>query len=218
MSSSQGVLPPSVVQRYLSSPRVGTYVAASGGDLEAAVRLYRWNASVAAAFWEVLGHGEVILRNVIHNELTTHHHLRGDPGEWFDDPRGVLTQQALDDVKVAKRRAGRGAPGGKVVAERSFGFWRYLLVRRYAATLWPAIRHAFPHLPRGERGRRTLEAHVSALHQFRNRIAHHEPLISIPLRTRLQSLEYVLDRIDPQIRAWALDDDGRLGTLLNNRP
>ena len=181
------------------------------------MRLYRWKASVAAAFWEVLGHGEVVLRNVIHNELTAHHQLRGDPGEWFDDPQRVLTQQALDDVKLAKRRAGPGAPPGKVVAELSFGFWRYLLVRRYAATLWPAIRHAFPHLPRGERGRRTLEGHVSDLHQFRNRIAHHEPLINIPLRTRLQSLEYVLDRIDPQIRAWALDD-GRLATLLNNRP
>ena len=101
MSSSPQVPPsPSVVQQYLSPPRVGTYVAANGGNLAAAVRLYRWNASVAAAFWEVLGHGEVVLRNVIHNELATHHQLRGDPGEWFDDPRGLLTQQALDDVRT----------------------------------------------------------------------------------------------------------------------
>jgi hypothetical protein len=59
---------------------------------------------------------------------------------------------------------------------------------------------------------------VSDLHLFRNRIAHHEPLINTPLHDRLQSLEYVLDRVDPQIRAWALDDAGRLATLLKNRP
>ena len=165
---------------------------------------------------EVLGHGEVILRNAMHDELTAHHRRRGDPGEWFDDPQRVLTLRALDDVKTAKQRAGRAAPPGKVVAELSLGFWRYLLAHRYAATLWPAIRHAFPNLPR--RGQRTLEGHVSDLHLLRNRIAHHEPLINVPLQVRLESLQYVLDRIDPQIRRWALDDGGSLTTLLQNRP
>jgi hypothetical protein len=36
---------------------------------------------------------------------------------------------------------------GKVVAELTFGFWRYILAGTYQATLWsPALRHAFPHL------------------------------------------------------------------------
>jgi hypothetical protein len=214
-SSPAGPPAPSVVQRCLSPARLGTYVGACAGDVEAALRLYRWNASVSAAFWEVLGHGEVILRNAMHDELTAHHQLRGDPGEWFDDPRRLLTSRALDDIQVAKQRAGRGAPPGKVVAELSLGFWRYLLAHRYAATLWPAIRHAFPNLPR--RGQRTLEGHVSDLHLLRNRIAHHEPLINVPLQRRLRSLEFVLDRIDPQIRVWALEDGGRLPTLLQNR-
>jgi hypothetical protein len=207
-----------MVQRHLSPARLGTYVQACGGDVAAAITLYRWNASTAAAFWEVLGHGEVILRNAMHDQLAVQHQRRGDPGEWFDDPRRVLTPAALDDVRVARRRAGTGATPGKVVAELSLGFWRYLLARRYSATLWPAIVHAFPHRPRRGDAQRTLESHVIDLHQLRNRIAHHEPLINVPLTDRLRSLEFVLDCINPQIRTWALDDGGRLAALLQNRP
>jgi hypothetical protein len=115
-SSPPGPPASSVVRHHLSPERIGTYSGACAGDLEKAVRLYRWNASVSAAFWEVLGHGEVILRNAMHNELVAHHQRRSDPGEWFDDTRRVLTQQALDDVRTAKWRAGSGAPPGKVVA------------------------------------------------------------------------------------------------------
>lgn len=219
MSSSQALpATPTIVQRHLSPARVGTYAQACGGDLTAAVALYRWNASTAAAFWEVLGHGEVILRNAMHDQLAAQHRRRGDAGEWFDDPRRVLTQQALDDIQVARRRAGISATPGKVVAELSLGFWRYLLARRYSATLWPAIVHAFPHLSRRGNAQRTLESQVIDLHKLRNRIAHHEPLINVPLTARLNSLESVLDCIDPHIRTWALDDGGRLATLLQNRP
>lgn len=219
MSSSQaGPATPAMVQQRPSPARIGTYERACGGDLAAAVALYRWNASAAAAFWEVLGHGEVILRNAMHDQLAAQHQRRGDAGEWFDDPRRVLTPEALNDLRVARRRAGIGATPGKVVAELSLGFWRYLLARRYSATLWPAIVHAFPHRPRRGNAQRTLESHVIDLHQLRNRIAHHEPLINVPLAARLRSLEFMLDCIDPRVRAWALDDGGRLAALLRNRP
>lgn len=97
-----------MIQQYLSQARLGTYVGACGGDLGAALGLYRWNASVSAAFWEVLGHGEVILRNAMHDQLSAHHQRRGLPGEWFDDPQGVFNNRTTDDVQTAKRRAGRG--------------------------------------------------------------------------------------------------------------
>lgn len=202
----------------MSRERLGPYVSASGGDLARGVQLYRWNASVSAAFWEVLGHGEVILRNVIHDQLTAEHHRRGDPGEWFDDPRHLLTARALEDIRSARTRAGgAGAPAGKVVAELPFGFWRYLLARRYISTLWPVIRRGFPHLSRA-RAHKTLEQNVIDLHQLRNRLAHHEPLIATPIEARRASLRAVLDAIDPQMSAWALDDGGRLTALIQNRP
>lgn len=60
-----------LVQAHLAVPRVATYLDACNGDLDRALRLYRWNARLAGALWEALGHGEVLLRNTIHDALTT---------------------------------------------------------------------------------------------------------------------------------------------------
>jgi hypothetical protein len=207
------------VQRHLSAPRLAPYVAACAGDLGRGVALYRWNASVSAALWEIMGHGEIILRNAIHDALSERHRRDRAPGEWFDDARRELEPRALADVAVARHRASRTTPDpppGKVVAELSFGFWRYLLARRYTPTLWPAIRHSFPHLPRG--GRNDLENAVIRLHLLRNRIAHHEPLIRENLTARLSDLTFVLDAVNPAIGAWALDDGGRLAGILAANP
>ncbi|WP_214369799.1 Abi family protein [Pseudonocardia sp. H11422] len=197
-----------------------TYLHACGSDLERALELYRWNANVSGALWVALGHVEIVLRNAIHDALTTRHQRSKRAGYWFDDPRRELDPRALDDITTAKRRAGQvtvpAALPGKVVAELSFGFWRYLLARRYSSTLWPAIRHSFPHLPGRDRGR--LERQVIRLHQLRNRIAHHEPLIREDLPARVADLGSILDAVDPALRPWALDDAGRLTTLLANRP
>ncbi len=183
--------------------------------------LYRWNARVAAELWEALGHTEVLLRNAIHGALTARHQHRREPGYWFDDPRREFDARAHDEIDTARRRARRSVssvavPSGKIVAELPFGFWRYLLAKRYSSTLWPAIRHGFPQLPGRDRAR--LERPVIRLHNLRNRIAHHEPLIRENLPARLADLEYVLDAIDPVLRGWVRDDGGRLAATVTGRP
>jgi len=213
--------PAGLVEAHLTAPRVATYVDACDGDLNQALLLYKWNARIAGALWEALGHGEVLLRNAIHDTLTTRHQHRRQPGYWFDNPRHELDNRAHDEIDAAKRRARRGisseaVPPGKLVAELPFGFWRYLLAKRYSPTLWPAIRHAFPHLPGRNRAR--LERPVIHLHQLRNRITHHEPLIRENLPARLADLEYVLDAIDPALRRWIRDDGGRLVAIVTDRP
>jgi len=125
------------VERHLSSARLSTYLTATSGDLDAAVARYRWNAAVSAALWESIGHAEVVLRNAAHDALSARHAARGRPGQWYEDPGRELDQYARDDVAKAIRRLKAGAPppAGKVVAELSFGFWRYLLAKRYTALL-----------------------------------------------------------------------------------
>ena len=65
-----------VLEHRLSPERLRPYRTAVGGDLEQAIALYTWNAQSAAAFFEVLGHFEVVLRNALHNELTAWHAAR----------------------------------------------------------------------------------------------------------------------------------------------
>jgi len=81
--------------------------------------------------------------------------------------------------------------------------------------LCPAIRPAFPHLP--GRDRHLLEAPVTRLHQLRNRVAHHEPLIHKDLAARLADITSVLDAVDPALRSW-VQSGSHLPATLEQRP
>ena len=159
-----------------------------------------------------------MLRNVLHDALTARHQRLGRTGQWYDDPARELSQHARDDISRAEQRLQRaGAPllPGKIVAGLSFGFWRFLLARRYTASLWPALRPAFGYLPASDR--RLLEAPVARLHVLRNRVAHHEPLLTEPLGDRYYDLLDIVGFVDPQLRDW-LDTHNRLLATLTQRP
>lgn len=102
------------------------------------------------------------------------------------------------------------------IAELNFGFWRYLLARRYEATLWtPALRHAFPNL--APRSRTTVYRSVSELHLLRNRIAHHEPIHRRNLMLDALNMYRLLDWIDTDMRVWAVGLS-RIQPLIASRP
>jgi len=166
---------------------------------------------------ESIGHTEVVLRNATHDALSARHAAKGRQGQWYDDPARELDQHARDDVGKAIRRikAGASPPEGKVVAELSFGFWRFLLAKRYTAGLWPALRPAFPFLASSDRLQ--LEAPVERVHKLRNRVAHHEPLIAEPLAARYDNILTIVGAVDPTLRAW-VDNDSRVLSLLALRP
>lgn len=191
-----------VLEERLSAERLGSYRRAVGGALTEALRLYRWNMAISAAFYENLGVLEVVLRNAVDHELTTWHHARHGSGKWWDDPAGVLEPARHDDVAVARGRVHRNpVTHGRVLAELNFGFWRFLLASRYENTLWtPALRHAFPNL---KPARRSLVGdRVERLNRFRNRVAHHEPVHHLPLFDRHEDMLFVLDAICVETGQW----------------
>ena len=223
-SAPNSALPPRpsdlalLLQRHLSVPRLATYVRASGGDVDGGVALYRWNAALAGALWEALGHTEVVLRNALHEALSARHHRLARPGQWYDDPANELERHARDDIAKAKgrlRRAGAPPLPGKIIAELPFGFWRFLLARRYTAGLWPAVRPAFLYLPGADR--RVLEEPVARLHLLRNRVAHHEPLIAESVHERYGDLLAVVGAVDPRLRDW-VDSNNQVLMTWGRRP
>lgn len=119
---------------------------------------------------------EVVLRNALGTQLAAHHGTLA--GHWYDDPLGVLSDLAHEDIAAARRRVRklwRPETPGRVVAELSFGFWKFLLAKRYEATLWTGyLRHAFPNLQ--PQSRAVVYRSLDELHTVRNRIAHHEPV------------------------------------------
>lgn len=207
------------LEERLGVARLRPYRQVVGGNLEPALALYAWNTLAAGAFFEDLGHLEVVLRNALHAELTTWHANSRRPGHWYDDPDGLLAPQRLDDIATARQRLSRShqvETSDKIVAELTFGFWRFLLDKRYQTTLWaPALRHAFSHLT--PRNRALVYEPLDRLHRLRNRIAHQEPIHHFPLSEHHGDLLRLVGFIDPSVRGWVATGS-RVPPILATRP
>lgn len=204
-----------VLETYLSVERLEPYRAAVGGDLAAAEELYQANLAASGAFYEELAAFEVVFRNALAHQLARWHGRR--PGHWYDDPHRLLSDRSRDDIQAARARVerlGRPETPGRVVAELSFGFWRFLLARQYEKSLWtPHLRHAFPGLR--PQARRSVYDRASRLNHLRNRIAHHEPIHRRDLAQDHQDLVEVARWINPTVATW-IEDLSRVASVLDS--
>lgn len=134
------------------------------GEPTRALALYEWNSQVSAAFQRDLSHVEVALRNAYDGAAAGHwtgsgHWLLDDYTSVFApvmrtkrDRRGATHRtdinakpRSLIASAIDKAGGPRRATDGKVAAELSFGFWRYLSSSAHEKTLWvPMLHHAFP--------------------------------------------------------------------------
>lgn len=207
------------VRAALSMPRLAPFDLHAGNDPAGGLQLYEWNIHVGAAFFQTLHTVEVVLRNTLNDQLCAWHTGLGLPGNWFDDPLGLLDRRGREDIAKARRRLrtqGYPITPDRIVTELSFGFWRFLLARRYHVSLWvPTIRHGFPHLQPPTRP--AIAEPVTRLHQLRNRIAHHEPIYKRDLAVDLHDARTVLGAISPIALAWA-DQNSALPGVLGVRP
>jgi len=209
-----------VLRARIAPARFDKYVIAAGGDPSAGLQLYQWNIAVSGALHEAISQLEVLLRNALDEQLRRYHgKVHSGGGDWYADLAVPLQADLRSQVAVARGRArkgGRPEVHGKVIAELTFGFWRYLLDARHQATLWaPALRHAFPHLR--PRVRSQVYDRVERLHRLRNRVAHHEPLYGLPLEQAWRELVEVCGYVDPTTAAWVWSSS-RLPAVLAQRP
>lgn len=191
------------LHKLLTSERMGSYFRASSGDLLEAFRLYEWNMSASASVIHTVGVVEVLVRNALDKSLVSWCGSRYPGMDWLALP--VLDARAQADIAEARRRCSqrnRVPTHGKVIAELSFGFWRYLVASRYLTGLWiPAAQHAFPHGATDPRRRRVLtEASLKSLHFVRNRAAHHEPIHRRDLTRDLHTSAEIAGWISPTAR------------------
>jgi len=200
-------VPAEVLQRRLSAQRLGGYVEATAGDLDAAIELYEWNCAMSAALFEVLGDVEIIVRNALHDALTAWHARGQFAGEWYENEHGLLAPQARADIASALlrlKRCRKPVSPGAVVAELNFGFWRFLLTKKYASTLWSVIgKSAFPALDHGRP--QVFRARMARLHDLRNRIAHHEPIHWRDIGLDLTDCLMVIRAVCPVSEEWSRD-------------
>lgn len=204
------------VERWLSSPRFAVYLNAAERNHDAALDLYEWNARLSSALGHDLAHLEVGLRNAYDRALIDRLDL---PRHWtacgdqvFAPVLRTHKRRTCGKVSVdinAKPRAsleraireagGRKALPGKVIAQLTFGFWRYLTSAAHEVTLWrPALHHAFP----TGTSRPDVDTRVGRLHELRNRVAHHEPLLGLDAAGPHSDLLDIAALLDPHLGTY----------------
>lgn len=106
-----------------------------------------------------------------------------------------------------------------MVAELSFGSWRFLTTKKYSTTLWTSALHrAFPH---GDTDIWTWRQQMSRLHGnmtfIRNHAAHLEPMFRRDVERDLAQAQTLMDGRDPHALAW-LNDMAKLETVIASKP
>ena len=216
-----------VVAGRLTSDRLSSYLSAVHGDLRRAMALYDWNTAVGGALHEDVGRFEVVLRNTIDQALVTHGDTHAWGTVWYSRTSlfaGKRGRRAIDDIRTARFRIARrnaAETHGRMIAELSFGFWRYLCSASYLTSLWvPVLTAAFPNHPRAGDPRAVrgdVEDRVQRIHFLRNRIAHHEPIHQRDLASDYRAILEVTGWICADTRRW-LATTSRTHTVLPRRP
>jgi Abi-like protein len=214
------------IQDWLSQPRLDRYLNECGGDPDRAFQLYVWNGRVASAFLRDLADMEVLVRNAFDGAVQDN--WEGS-SHWLLDPESPvlvvkLKPDGTDSNHIAremiqKATAQAGGPEiaapGKIVAELTFGFWASLVNKVRTDDLWtPYISRCFvsPHPSRKDVDRR-----LASLNSFRNRVAHHEPLINTDLLKMHARILDVCGWISPDVRTH-VEGETLVPGLLEDRP
>lgn len=196
-------------EQWLSNPRLHVYLHATSGNLDDALELYDWNAEVAAACLRDVGHFEVLIRNRYAAALTQHH------PDWTFPSNAMWTIEAgIPQTRAKQRKLNGGSANavrkarekntppsaGHTIANLPFGFWMMLTVGAREVTIWtPILSSLFPGRSRGH-----VHDRMEKLNDFRNRLAHWEPVFSTTtgLAARLGEFDQFFTEVDADVAQW----------------
>lgn len=164
---------------------------------------------------EVIHHIEVLVRNVMHRRLS-HDELEDGVRTWLVDPAVLKPGElkAVEDAVMRIRRLGRAVTCARVVASLPLSFWTRLVGIRYDELWKSSLHHVFPH---GSGTRRDVAGQLNRISQLRNDIAHHQPIIGIPVADRHEDMLALAAAVDPAAAAW-IGALSRVEATLAERP
>ena len=191
----------------LSAPRFARYLQNTNNDRERALKLYRWNMAISAAFAVPLHLLEISSRNGVVQGIEAIH-----GGAWPWTQGFILTLQSpTDHRKFNPRRelqkcAQRHQTAGKVVADIKFAFWERILLSGQQPIIWNSqFDLCFPGSPSGQPvsiRREELRRELERIRTFRNRVAHHEPIFTRNLENDLQRIIKIIEWRNPTASHW----------------
>jgi hypothetical protein len=200
---------------WISDARFHPFLAEAGGNHARAVALYAWHVQLSAACSATIHNFEVLVRNAIDAELGRDQPQTPIRATWLMDfntlqPNGV--KQVITAVERLEK--GKDITRGRIVAGVSFGFWAGLFSKDYEEVWRHRLRHAFPH---GAITRKDLTQPMRLIQRFRNRVAHHDCLLTQPVAERIGDMKRIAGWIDPDAETW-LDEQCSVAALLASKP
>ena len=170
-------------ESFLSSKRLARYSNGTGGDKNKALYLYRLNVRLSQEMYGLFGIFEVVLRNAI----DSHYGTQFSDADWLLNQcgsRGMFSDRTLARngfttrtiILDSHRKLGTTYNHDALLSSLSFGTWSYLFAAREFRAGGQTLHRIFPARPRGTNST-ILFNDLERLRLFRNRIAHHEPVV-----------------------------------------
>ncbi len=184
----------------ISESRLKKYMGLAGNDEVKAILLYQWNARLAQSLYIYLQGWEICLRNKLNNFLSWKYN-RNWP---YDQARCVrqlskTEMRRLSEAVQRQESERRASPASTsaIVADLSAGFWVALLSSSYDVPYaWRYnLARVFPHDTMLVRPA-AWEA-CDRILSLRNRVAHHEPILHLPLDQRYVEMQRIVAAMCP---------------------
>jgi hypothetical protein len=209
-------------EKILSQARLSRFLKACNGDKQKALQLYRLNIKLSQNFYAILSMFEVALRNAINIHYS--HHFSDK--EWLKNQcigNGFLNNNAFQTgrfkskkkVDSAIRELGVRYTHDRVIASLSLGFWVNLFAPIQFRLAGQNLHKIFSNRPKGTLPRQIF-AELNIILDFRNRVAHHEPICfngsqSINLTSAVNTYNSII-----QLTQWLNIDNLRFLKDLDN--
>lgn len=219
--SHQQAAPVDAIAALLTASRLAPYLRESEGDDPKALELYAWNVEMAAACLETMAYVEVMLRNAIDRELALYAREETRKIPWFMIPTitGASHTAITRSVEETRGRL-RGLSAHRdsrdqIIAGLSFGFWPQLFGSNHEDLWRSSLSKALPGADRNLR--KSVSAKLDRLRPFRNRLAHHDSLLTQDIMFHLEEMLTLVEWINPDARRW-LEAHERVTEVYRRRP
>lgn len=169
-------------EKAISSSRLSRYLTACNGNKRKAIIFYRLNIRLSQSFFGLIGVFEITLRNAIDE----HYKNTLSDIEWLwhsTSANGIFSDRVFARGRFATRKKIQDARRSlikpythdRLVAALSFGFWVKLFDRIQYRVAGKTLHLVFQNRPTGT-SQKAIYKTLCKLRDFRNRIAHHEPI------------------------------------------
>jgi len=197
----------------LAPERFARYLAWANGNERLAVELYAANIALSEAFYTPLHLMEICLRNRIDQRLNL------DLGsDWLENTSIIKSLYLRERVIASRSKMQRRNPHfqrGDVIAELNFGFWVGMFGKDQSHLWGPYLRKVFPDDEPVQR--KHVATKLDSIRFLRNRIAHYEPIIQLPLGSIYSDIDVLVKMLLPEAGLW-LAQNNRFSLMWPDQP